>query len=60
MGKPAPSPAQVKRWFVGALLVAAGVRSYLLGQYYCISSDGVTYLRACTRNDRMLLFRIVI
>jgi hypothetical protein len=46
MGKPALSPAQVKRWFVGVLLVAAGVRSYLLWQYYCSSSDGVTYLRA--------------
>lgn len=40
------SPQLVKRWFAGALLVAAVVRSYLLWQYYCISSDGVLYLRA--------------
>jgi 4-amino-4-deoxy-L-arabinose transferase-like glycosyltransferase len=46
MDSHALSPHLVKRWFVGALLVAAAVRGYLLWQYYCISSDGVTYLRA--------------
>jgi 4-amino-4-deoxy-L-arabinose transferase-like glycosyltransferase len=34
-----------KRWFIGALFVAASVRLYLLWQYYCISSDGVVYIR---------------
>jgi 4-amino-4-deoxy-L-arabinose transferase-like glycosyltransferase len=33
-------------WFAGALTVAASVRLYLLWQYYCISSDGVVYIRA--------------
>jgi len=31
---------------MGSLFVAAAIRSYLLWQYYCISSDGVFYLRA--------------
>ena len=35
-----------KRWFVILLALAASVRLYLLWRYYCISSDGVVYLRA--------------
>ena len=38
--------AQRKRWLIGALGLAAVVRFYLLWQYYCISSDGVVYIRA--------------
>ena len=38
--------AQVpKRGFLAALALAAAVRLYLLWQYYCISSDGVIYIR---------------
>jgi len=40
----AREPAQ--RWLLGALVVAATIRGYLLWQYYCISSDGVIYIRA--------------
>ena len=32
--------------FLGALILAAMVRGYLLWQYYCISSDGVHYINA--------------
>ena len=46
MINPVLSPSQAKRWFIGSLFVAAIVRLYLLWQYYCISSDGVIYLRA--------------
>jgi len=35
-----------KRWFVILLALAASVRLYPLWRYYCISSDGVVYLRA--------------
>jgi 4-amino-4-deoxy-L-arabinose transferase-like glycosyltransferase len=37
--------ASDKRLFLGSLGLAALVRGYLLWQYYCISSDGVVYLR---------------
>ena len=40
----ARDPAQ--RWLLGALVLAATIRGYLLWQYYCISSDGVVYIRA--------------
>ena len=33
-------------WFAAAVIFALAVRLYLLWQYYCISSDGVVYLRA--------------
>lgn len=36
---------QAKQLFCGALLVATSVRCYLIWQSYCISSDGVVYLR---------------
>jgi 4-amino-4-deoxy-L-arabinose transferase-like glycosyltransferase len=36
----------MQRLFFSAVLVAAAVRSYLLWQYYCISSDGVVYIQA--------------
>jgi 4-amino-4-deoxy-L-arabinose transferase-like glycosyltransferase len=39
------SGASSKRWFFGAFMLATGVRLYLLWQYYCISSDGVVYVR---------------
>jgi dolichyl-phosphate-mannose-protein mannosyltransferase len=32
--------------FAGAIFVAAAVRFYLLGQYYCISSDSLGYIEA--------------
>ena len=35
-----------KHWFLASLTAAASIRLYLLWQYYCISSDGVVYLRA--------------
>jgi len=35
-----------KRWLVILLVLAASVRLCLLWRYYCISSDGVVYLRA--------------
>jgi len=38
--------AAARRWLLGALLLASAVRGYLLWQYYCISSDGVSYIRA--------------
>ena len=38
--------APVQRWLIGAFLLAAVIRGYLLWQYYCISSDGVRYIRA--------------
>ena len=34
------------RGLIGALLLAAAVRGYLLWQYYCITWDGVEYIRA--------------
>ena len=40
------NPSSAKRWFIGALGLAATVRLYLVWQYYCISSDGVRYIRA--------------
>ena len=40
------SPRPAKRGFLATLIVAAAIRVYLLWQYYCISSDGVVYLRA--------------
>jgi 4-amino-4-deoxy-L-arabinose transferase-like glycosyltransferase len=43
---PSLEPNIAKRWFVGALGLAAVVRFYLLWQYYCISWDGVYYIRA--------------
>ena len=46
MGEPALSPAEGEALVCWRLLVAARVRSYLLWQCYCITSDGVTYLRA--------------
>ena len=36
----------VRRWLIAALLLATAIRAYLLWQYYCISSDGVVYIRA--------------
>ena len=35
-----------RRWLIAALLLAMAIRGYLLWQYYCISSDGVVYIRA--------------
>lgn len=32
--------------FAGAIFVAVAVRFYLLGQYYCISSDSLRYIEA--------------
>jgi 4-amino-4-deoxy-L-arabinose transferase-like glycosyltransferase len=46
MTEPALSADQTRRWFIGALSLAAAVRFYLLWQYYCISIDGVLYIRA--------------
>jgi 4-amino-4-deoxy-L-arabinose transferase-like glycosyltransferase len=43
--EPQISAQQSSRWFLGALVIAASVRVYLLWQYYCISSDGVVYIR---------------
>jgi 4-amino-4-deoxy-L-arabinose transferase-like glycosyltransferase len=40
------SPRLAKRCFLTTFVVAAAIRGYLLWQYYCISSDGVVYLRA--------------
>ncbi|MSP38877.1 MAG: hypothetical protein EXR70_10340 [Deltaproteobacteria bacterium] len=37
---------QARRWLLGAVSLAAAVRGYLLWQYYCISLDGVLYIRA--------------
>jgi 4-amino-4-deoxy-L-arabinose transferase-like glycosyltransferase len=39
-------PQRAKQWFLAALGVAVTIRLYLLWQYYCITSDGVVYLRA--------------
>ncbi len=46
MTETALSSSQIRRWFIGALGLAAAVRCYLLWQYYCISIDGVLYIRA--------------
>jgi len=40
------SSSQSRRWLLGAVVLAAAVRFYLLWQYYCISSDGLYYIRA--------------
>jgi 4-amino-4-deoxy-L-arabinose transferase-like glycosyltransferase len=37
--------ARYQRYFYGSVVLAALVRGYLIWQYYCISSDGVVYLR---------------
>lgn len=46
MVEPVLSPRLAKRCFLATFIVAAAIRFYLLSQYYCISSDGVVYLRA--------------
>lgn len=46
MVEPMVSPRRFQWCFAAALMVAVSVRLYLLWQYYCISSDGVIYLRA--------------
>lgn len=37
---------KIRRFFVVAVVLAAAVRGYLFWQYYCISSDGVVYIKA--------------
>src|SRR5262245_32038567 len=46
MPRPWVSSLTASRGLLGALGLAAAVRCYLLWQYYCISSDGVVYIRA--------------
>ena len=46
MTSPSLAHDLAQRWLIGALVVAATIRGYLLWQYYCISSDGVLYIRA--------------